>query len=116
MVCMSELRGLGAVNAELKQRGGQVLAIAVDPPELARAVVEKQKLDFPILCDTEAEVIQAYGLVHSGAGPGGSDIAIPASVLIDRNGAIVWKRVARRAQDRPDPRDVIRIIQTMNSL
>ena len=111
---MSELRGLGAINEELKKRGGQVLAIAVDPPELARKVVEAQKLDFPILCDTEAKVIRAYGLVHVGGGAGGSDIAIPASVLIDRNGKIVWKRVAKRAQDRPAPRDVIRIIRTMN--
>ena len=113
---MSELRGLGAVHEELKQRGGQVLAIAVDPPELARGVVEKHKLDFRILCDTEAEVIQAYGLVHSGGGPGGSDIAIPASVLIDRNGVIVWKRVATRAQDRPNPHEIRQIIRDMKEL
>lgn len=110
---MSELRGLGAVHDELEKRGGQVLAIAVDTPELSRAVVDKQQLDFRILCDTDVKVIQAYGLVHAAGGPGGLDIAIPASILIDRNGAIVWKYVAARAQDRPDPSDIIEIIRHM---
>jgi peroxiredoxin len=82
---------------------GRLLAIAVDPPEKAKQVVDNNKLPFPILCDTDREVIEAYGLVHEGMGPGGGDIAIPAHVLIDENGQIVSTYVSKRIQTRLHP-------------
>jgi peroxiredoxin len=89
------------------------LAIAVDPPDKAREVVERNRLDFPILCDTEREVITDYGLVHRGGGPDGSDIAVPAHILIDGQGRVVWRFVARRVEDRPHPNDVIEAVQAL---
>jgi len=95
------------VHAELTRRGGRLLAVAVDPPDKARGVVERNHLEFPLLCDTDREVIRAYGLVHAGMGPEGGDIAIPAHVLIDRNGQIVSTYVSSRIQTRLSPRDTL---------
>lgn len=88
----------------VKAAGGQTFALSVDGPEESRAVVERYRLPFPILCDTKREVLQAYSLVHEGGGPGGSDVAVPAHLLIDREGHVVWRHVAKRVQDRPDPK------------
>ncbi len=84
-----------------------MLAISVDPQERSKRVVEQNGLGFPVLCDAQHEVIEAYGLLHEGGGPGGSDIAVPAHVLIDRDGRIVWRFISRRITDRLTPEDIL---------
>ena len=112
---MSELRGLGEVNAELQRVGGRLFAIAVDQPAQARRVVQRNNLDFAILADTDRSVIKAYGVLHEGAGPGNLGIALPANILIDRTGGIVWKRVATRIQDRPHPDEVLEAVRSLGN-
>ena len=51
-----------------------MLAIAVDPPEQSREIVERYGLEFPILSDPDLTAIDAYDLRHPDGGPGG-DIA-----------------------------------------
>lgn len=94
------------ISEELEGMGGTLAAVAVDAPQQSRQVVERNKLPFAILCDTRREVVRAYGLLHEEGGRTG-DIAIPAHVLIDRDGRIVWRRRSERVQDRPDPREVL---------
>lgn len=110
MYCLSELRGFGAVHEDLKKRGGRVLAISVDAPDLSRAVVEKQHLPYSILCDTDRKVVRAYGLMHSHGAIDGSDVAIPANVLVGKDGKILWRHVARSVADRVDPAEVSAVI------
>lgn len=110
---MAELRGLGEISTALKEQGGRLLAIAVDPPEKARQVVERNRLDFSVLCDTERQVIGEYGLVHEGGGPDGTDIAVPAHILIDAEGRVVWRFVSRRVQDRPHPDEVVKAVRSV---
>ena len=55
--------------------------------------------------DPDLDAIKSYGLVfHDPYGRG--DISLPANILIDRDGTIVWKHIADRVQDRPHPREV----------
>jgi peroxiredoxin len=83
------------------------VAVSVDPPLRSQTVVERWDLPFPILADEERVVIEALGLVHSGGGPGGSDIALPAHLLISREGEVLRKYVAERIQDRMSPAAVL---------
>lgn len=109
---MSELRGLGVINDELKLRGGRLLVISVDPPETSREVIRKQRLGFSILSDGDCRVIRDFGVLHRGGGLEGNDIAVPSMFLINRQGRLVWFRKATRITDRPDPREVLTVIQT----
>lgn len=104
---MAELRGLGAINAELQQMGVRLVAISIDTPEESAGVVAKQKLPFSILSDREHKTISEYGLVH-GHGGGERDIAIPATIIVDRDGKIVWRHIAARVTDRPEASEVLR--------
>ena len=110
---MAELRGLGGVSDELKKRNGRLLAISTDAPEDSRKVVKRLGLDFPILADVDRQVVKSYGLLHQGGSPDGSDMAVPAHVLIDTSGKIAWRYRAKRIQDRPDPQDVLRAIAAL---
>lgn len=76
-------------------------------------MVERHKLPFPILSDESRAVLRQYGVLHAGGGPGRSDIAVPAHVLIDRGGAIRWTRVSTLIQDRPDPKEVMAQIEKL---
>jgi len=87
--------------------------VAVDPPEAARAVVEEEGLPFPILCDTDRRVVEAYGVLHPGAGPGGSDVAIPSHFLVRRDGTVAWRFFAERIQDRPSPERVLEAVAAL---
>jgi peroxiredoxin len=110
---MAELRGLGEASAALEKMGGRLLAVSVDPPAIARRVVEDNRLGFAVLCDTNREVVRAYGLLHEGGGPGGSDIAVPAHILIDTDGRVVSRFVSRRIQDRRHPHDALESLRQL---
>lgn len=100
---MSELRGLGAVHEWLRQKGGSVVAVAVDPVAQARGVVAEQKLPFPVLSDSDRAVTRAYGLIDAGHDWVDADIAIPAQILVGSAGDVLWRHVSAFVQDRLSP-------------
>jgi len=112
---VSELVGLQEIHDQIDRAGVRLIALSVDQPEQSRGVVEGRGLSFPILADVDRTVTAAYGLLHKGGGPGGSDIAIPAHLLIDRDGGIVWRHVARRIQDRPDPQQDLDAVRRLSA-
>ncbi len=48
-------------KAEFEARGAVVLGVSKDSLAAQRKFAEKHNLDFPLLSDTSAEVIKAYG-------------------------------------------------------
>lgn len=62
----------------------------------------QQKFHFPfsLLSDPKAEVIGQFGLRHERGGPDGQDIALPAHVLINRDGTVSWSFVSPTVQKR----------------
>ena len=76
--------------ADFNSRGVRVAAISVDAPDVTRQHCQKLGFTFTVLSDPKAEVVRRYGLLHKGAGPGGSDISRPAEFLIDSTGVVRW--------------------------
>lgn len=115
MACRSELRGLGAAATEIEKLGGRLLAVSVDSPAENQRVANQLRLPFAILSDESRKVTKAYGLLHSGGGPGGTDIPIPAHLLIQPDGRVRWKHVSRLVQDRPHPDEVVARIRELSA-
>lgn len=88
---MSELQGLQRHVEEIREAGGEVVAVSVDPVETTRETLGSAGFTFTLLADPELAVIDAYGVRHPGGGMEGTDIARPATFLIDREGRIVWR-------------------------
>lgn len=109
--CVSELRGLAKIREDLRAAGVSVVGISVDTPSRAQQAAERLDLKIPLLSDAEATVIGEYGVVDRGGGPQGEDIAIPSHFLVGRDGQILWRRIADRVHDRPDPQDVLRAVR-----
>src|SRR5262249_58433151 len=93
----------------------RVVALSVDSPKDSKKVVDADRLPFSILSDENFDVVRAYGLVHPHGGPKGVDTTIPAHVLIDRDGKILWKHVAKRVLDRPDPDEVLAKVRSLKN-
>ncbi len=62
--------------------GVHVAAVTVDAPERSDRVRRQYELPFPILCDTQKQVVRAWGLLNTHERDG---IAVPAIVLIGRD-------------------------------
>ena len=73
---MAEFRDL---FDDFRSLGVHIAALAVDSPEQSDRVCRQYHLPFPILCDTQKEVVRAWGLFNAKEKGG---IAVPAVVLL----------------------------------
>ena len=74
-----------------------MLAISVDNLEEASEVVQMLGIPFPILYDPSTEAPQSY-MVYNLLGDG---LATPSTFVLDKEGVITWKYIARSIGDRP---------------
>ncbi len=102
---MSELQGLQRRIEEIREAGAEVLAVSVDPAETTRDKLGGLGLSFPLLADPQMEVIDAYGVRHPGGM--GTDIARPATFLIDESGRIVWRDLTENWRVRVRPERIL---------
>lgn len=77
----------------------------VDAPEANATLAKKLGVTFPILSDASLATIRAYGLEDQG-----KDIALPATVVVGRDGKVQWAYVGDRPTDRPVLPDVLRVL------
>jgi len=62
---------------------------------------------FTVLSDPGTRVIRSYGLVHSGAGMEGQDVALDTTLLVDVDGRERWRRVSETLPDLPTAEQVL---------
>jgi peroxiredoxin len=88
-----------------------VVAITRDPVETTSRAATRLGLPFPVLSDPDLALIGSLGLIHPRAGPGGSDVARPATYVIGRDGVVRWMHAATNIRVRPDPADVLAAVR-----
>jgi peroxiredoxin len=91
--CVAEMPSLNRLYLSLKDRGFEVVSVAIDASDKpVREFVGEKKIAFTVLVDREKEVF-----FDDYAGP-----SLPASYLIDRNGTILETASGAREWDSPD--------------
>ena len=65
---------------------------------------------FPLLSDTNADVIRLYDVLHRGAGPRGKDIARPAEFFVDASGIVRWVNLTENIAVRARPEQALSAI------
>jgi peroxiredoxin len=87
-----------ARNWESFERAGlQLAAICVDSVDQNRAMVDKLLLPFPILSDSDATVIEPWGLLNAAE----KGIAKPALFLVLSDWSLAYRYVGQDFTDRP---------------
>ena len=82
---------------ELESRGVSALGISPDTPAQQKKFDDKYGLGFPLLCDTENEIAEAYGVWGEKKMYGKTFMGIiRSSFLIDENGMITaaWYNIS----------------------
>ncbi len=93
--CRVEMSHLERLQQTYQARGLRIVVITMDGPETiarVRSYVSRYGFTFTVLLDDETEVMQVYNPRR----------ASPLSVLIDREGAIIWSREGYSPGDQPE--------------
>ncbi len=123
--CSTELRAYQARLAEISSLGATLVAVSPQTPDNSLSTQEKLELAFPVLSDTGNVVARSYGLVFSlpeelreiyagfgldlpaANGDDSFELPLPATYVIDTEGAVVWRYVDADYTKRAEPDDVI---------
>jgi peroxiredoxin len=65
--------------------------------------------------DEDGNAIRALHLVHESFSKVGKTLAVPANILIDEKGAVVWAHYASIVMDRPGPGVVLQKVLALSS-
>lgn len=81
---------------ELEAEGIGLAAISVDPPADSAALADRLGIQFPLLSDPDAAVIDAFGVKMAG-----ELLAVPATMVVRPDRSIAWRYVGDTVPDRP---------------
>jgi peroxiredoxin len=129
--CNLQLRTFQANFAQLAEYRAQLVAISPQTPDHSLSMAEKNNLEFVVLSDAGAQVIDRYGLryevddptrvlfesvgnnldEHNGAG----HWVLPAAAtfVIDRRGIVRYAKVHGDWRERAEPADVLTVLSRL---
>ena len=127
--CNMELQALEAVKSQFDKYGASLVAISPQTAPNSRKSMRQNKLSFPILSDVRGKVGAAFGLrfelpdylveLYKGLKndlPAFHDdpnwtLPIPARYVIGQDGTILYSEVNPDYTHRPEPEDMIPVLQ-----
>jgi len=104
---VAQLGGLQEHIAEIRGKGGDVIALSADDqlyPRDGLSDAASLGLTFPTLSDPQRRVIHAYGLLNPNdvLVPVEGGLAYPSTYILDKNGVVRWRYIGTDLADRPD--------------
>ncbi len=99
-------------SADIRATGAKLAAISVDSPEKSQTVREELHLTFPILCDTQRQVVREWG-IYNAREKGG--IAKPSVFVIDP-GRVVRYVSIDEVSSRVPASDIVRLLAARNEV
>ena len=110
-VCTKEMCTLRDSMAKLNELKAQVVGISVDSPFANKAFAETNQLGFPLLSDTNRDVIKRYGIELSNfAGIEGYTVAQRSIFILDQNKVIRYAWVADNPGIEPNYEEIEQIL------
>ncbi len=100
--CQRQLGDLEKRRSELTALGATVVAISSDTPADAAARKTKLALGFELYSDAALAVITKWGVEDFGQG-----IAKPATFIVQPGGAISFRRIGEKPEDRPSSQQIL---------
>ena len=104
--CNLHLADLQTIEPDILAAGYQIVAISPDSPESLSASVEKNKLNYILLSDNDAELIKAFGLafkaperyvelLNKSSGGKNKDVLlpVPAVFILNKQGDILFEYI-----------------------
>ncbi|MEV8250715.1 peroxiredoxin-like family protein [Microbacterium sp. NPDC076768] len=131
--CNIELRALQAALPALTAAGATLVAISPDAPDDSLSTAEKSDLQFPVLSDTRAAAITAYGLNYTiesvsravlsdeeaeradARGVETQVLPTPATYVIGTDGRVAYAFVDHDYTHRAEPTEIVAAVSALTS-
>ena len=94
---------------DLQAAGAELIAISADPLTTVDSTQKSLELTYPLLVDTDKGTITAYNVID----PSDTDIARPATYIVDPNGRIAWKLLDAKDGGRIGPERILAALQNL---
>ena len=96
--CRFEIPELQTLHDKYAPQGFEVIGVSVDESgvESVRDFVKEHEMTYPVVLDAEGKLANVF-----------QTSVLPTSVIIDRNGKIVWKKFGAIMPDDPDLKKAI---------
>ena len=95
--CRLEMPAMERLYQEFRGRGLEIVAVNfMESRELVQAFAEEQKLTYPMLLDSRAEIAEQYGVMR-----------LPETVLIGREGELIAKTIGYKEWYKEDVRELV---------
>ena len=94
--CAKQLGDLNNAQKQFTDRNVKIIGISADAPAAAGAMRDKLTLGFDLYSDAELTVISKWGVEDFG-----NRIARPAAFIVEPGGAISYRKVGAKPEDRP---------------
>lgn len=107
--CPTSRKGLmdfADIYSRFEPLGAELVAVSVDPPETSRDLRDQMKLEFTLLCDTDFEVSQSYGVYRSDDTDGPQPHGEPAVFILDVDGNLAYSQVQTGPKGSANPADL----------
>jgi len=114
--CSTSRKGLmdfADIYSRFEPLGAELVAVSVDPPETSRDLCDKLKLEFTLLCDTDFEVAQSYGVYRSDDTDGPQPHGEPAVFILDVDGNLAYSQVQTGPKGSATPADLALVLLYM---
>jgi peroxiredoxin len=129
--CNLYLRGLQRRLPDITSRGGQLVAVSVEPPDRSLEVLTKNKLEYTVLSDPDLGVAREFGIVYEMPkavddimkslgldlveynGTKKPELPLGATYVIDRSGRIEYAFLEADYKKRADPNDIISVLDEL---
>jgi peroxiredoxin len=130
--CNFQLRSLQEALPRFRELGATLVAVSPQAPDHALSLSEKYDLAYPVLSDVDQAVIGAYRVQFTLTGDledlqvnvfqndpatqnadHSRSLPVPATFVIDRGGVIRAAFVSADWRHRPEPADIVAILETL---
>jgi peroxiredoxin len=103
---MIELGELEGRHDDFAKRQTRVVVVSLEDRSEAQ-LTQRELPHLVVVSDAERKLIKAAGVLHAGAGQGGSDTAAPTTILIDKQGQVRGLFRPTRILNRLSPDEVL---------
>lgn len=126
--CIGQMEAMNLVLPAIERAGGTLAAVSPQTVKQAFFMRDQHKLRFPLLFDAGNNIARQFGLtyrvpdeqqaVYQRAfvnlpfvnGDDSWELPIPATYIIDRDGTVLYASANEDYAERPEPRDILRVL------
>ena len=94
---------------DIRAEGAELIAISADPLTVVDSTQQKLEITYPLLSDENREMVIAYNVLD----PSNTDIARPATYIIDSNGRVAWKFLDVQTGGRLGPDEILTALKNL---